>query len=119
MAPIRIFPTLQLLQAPNGVRSPYLQEMHMKRTPFLLIFPVVLSSLVWAQENSAAPMYPAAPHPQQPPASNQDATSQQMNQNTGQDIPVFRVSVFARTTKAVNYRHRSEEHTSELQSRQY
>jgi len=80
--------------------------MHMKRTPFLLIFPVVLSSLVWAQENSAAPMYPAAPHPQQPPASNQDAAPQQMNQNTGQDIPVFRVSVFARTTKAVNYRHR-------------
>ena len=78
----------------------------MKRTPFLLIFPVVLSSLVWAQENSAAPMYPAAPHPQQPPASNQDAAPQQMNQNTGQDIPVFRVSVFARTTKAVNYRHR-------------
>jgi outer membrane protein OmpA-like peptidoglycan-associated protein len=29
-----------------------------------------------------------------------------MNQNTGQDIPVFRVNVFARTTKAVNYRHR-------------
>jgi outer membrane protein OmpA-like peptidoglycan-associated protein len=80
--------------------------MHMKRTPFLLIFPVVLSSLVWAQDNSAAPMYPAAPHPQQPPASNQDAAPQQMNQNTGQDIPVFRVSVFARTTKAVNYRHR-------------
>lgn len=78
----------------------------MKRTPFLLIFPVVLSSLVWAQDNSAAPMYPAAPHPQQPPASNQDAAPQQMNQNTGQDIPVFRVSVFARTTKAVNYRHR-------------
>ena len=78
----------------------------MKRTPFLLIFPVVLSSLVWAQENSAAPMYPAAPHPQQPPTANQDAAPQQMNQNTGQDIPVFRVSVFARTTKAVNYRHR-------------
>jgi hypothetical protein len=32
-----------------------------------------------------------------------------MNQQTGvqrQDIPVFRVNVFARTTKAVNYRHR-------------
>jgi len=78
----------------------------MKRTPFLLIFPVVLSSLVWAQENSAAPMYPATPHPQQAPAADQDAAPQQMNQNTGQDIPVFRVSVFARTTKAVNYRHR-------------
>jgi outer membrane protein OmpA-like peptidoglycan-associated protein len=51
-------------------------------------------------------MYPAAPHPQQPPAADQDAAPQQMNQNTGQDIPVFRVSVFARTTKAVNYRHR-------------
>jgi len=78
----------------------------MNRTRFLLIFPVVLSSLVWAQENSAAPMDSAASHPQQPPADNQDAAPQQMNQNTGQDIPLFRVSVFARTTKAVNYRHR-------------
>ncbi len=78
----------------------------MKRTPILLIFPIVLSSLVWAQENSAAPMSPDAPHPQQPLAANPDAAPQQMNQTTGQDIPVFRVSVFARTTKAVNYRHR-------------
>ena len=32
----------------------------------------------------------------------------QMNQDTGQNgaIPVFRVSVYARTAKAVNYRHR-------------
>lgn len=36
----------------------------------------------------------------------QDAP-QQSDQNTGQDqIPVFRVQVYARTTKAVNYRHR-------------
>src|SRR3984885_7003497 len=83
MVPLRIFPTLQLVQAPNGG-----------------------SSLGGAQENSAAPMYPAAPHPQQPPAADQDAAPQQMNQNTGQDIPVFRVSVFAPTPKAVNYRHR-------------
>jgi outer membrane protein OmpA-like peptidoglycan-associated protein len=51
-------------------------------------------------------MYPAAPHPNQAPATDQDAAPQQMNQNTGQDIPVFRVNVFARTAKAVNYRHR-------------
>jgi outer membrane protein OmpA-like peptidoglycan-associated protein len=78
----------------------------MKKTNFLVIFPVLLSSLFWAQDNSAAPMYPATPHPEQPPATNQDAAPQQMNQDTGLDIPVFRVNVFARTTKAVNYRHR-------------
>jgi outer membrane protein OmpA-like peptidoglycan-associated protein len=77
----------------------------MKKT-ICLISAVLLSSLAWAQDNSASPMYPASPHPDQSPASNQDAAPQEMNQNTGQDMPVFRVSVFARTTKAVNYRHR-------------
>jgi outer membrane protein OmpA-like peptidoglycan-associated protein len=79
----------------------------MKKTICLIfMFAVLLSSLAWAQNNSAAPMYPAAPHPDQAPATDQDAAPQQMNQNTGQDMPVFRVNVFARTTKAVNYRHR-------------
>src|ERR1700730_8397014 len=77
----------------------------MKKT-ICLISAVLLSSLAWAQDNSAAPMYPTAPHPDQAPATNQDAAPQQMNQNTDQDMPVFRVNVFARTTKAVNYRHR-------------
>jgi outer membrane protein OmpA-like peptidoglycan-associated protein len=78
----------------------------MKRSPLLLMVPVFLCSLAWAQDNSAAPIYPTNPHPDQAPATNQDAAPQQMNQDTGQDIPVFRVSVFARTAKAVNYRHR-------------
>jgi outer membrane protein OmpA-like peptidoglycan-associated protein len=78
----------------------------MKKAVLLLVFSLFLSSLIWAQDNSATPIYPENPHPEQPPATNQDAAPQQMNQNTGQDIPVFRVSVFARTTKAVNYRHR-------------
>src|ERR1700733_4978102 len=78
----------------------------MKRSPLLLVVPVVLCSLVWAQDNSAAPIYPTNPHPDQAPATSQDAAPQQMNQDTGQDIPVFRVNVYARTTKAVNYRHR-------------
>jgi len=72
----------------------------------LLVFSLLLSSLIWAQDNSATPMYPENPHPEQAPATNQDAAPQQMNQGKGQDMPVFRVHVFARTTKAVNYRHR-------------
>ncbi len=78
----------------------------MKTKIFLPLLPLLLSSLIWAQDNSATPMYPANPHPDQAPATDQDAAPQQMNQNTGQDMPVFRVNVFARTTKAVNYRHR-------------
>jgi len=78
----------------------------MKTKIFLLLSPVLFSVLIWAQDNSATPMHPANPHPDQAPATDQDAAPQQMNQNTGQDMPVFRVNVFARTTKAVNYRHR-------------
>jgi outer membrane protein OmpA-like peptidoglycan-associated protein len=77
----------------------------MKKAAYLTLA-VLLSSFAWAQDNSATPMYPANPHPDQASAPNQDSAPQQMNQNTGQDIPLFRVSVFARTTKAVNYRHR-------------
>jgi len=61
-----------------------------------------------AQTTTTTPLYPGTPHPDQAPPSNQDAAPQQMNQNTGQNdpLPVFRVNVYARTTKAVNYRHR-------------
>ena len=77
----------------------------MKKSILALLF-LFVCSLIWAQENSITPMYPQNPHPDHAPAPDQDAAPQQMNQNTGQDIPVFRVNVFARTTKAVNYRHR-------------
>jgi outer membrane protein OmpA-like peptidoglycan-associated protein len=81
----------------------------MRRTLHHVIFATLLSSLALAQDNSAAPIYPDTAHPKQQPLSDQDAAPRQMNQHTevqNQDIPVFRVSVFARTTKAVNYRHR-------------
>src|SRR5580693_102314 len=78
----------------------------MKKAVLFVTFAVLLSSSVWAQDNSAAPMSPATPPPEQTPANNQDAAPRQMNQNAAQDMPVFRVNVFARTTKAVNYRHR-------------
>jgi outer membrane protein OmpA-like peptidoglycan-associated protein len=69
---------------------------------------VALSGAAFAQDNSATPLYPDTPHPSQVPPSDQDAAPQQMNQQTGQNdpLPVFRVRVDARTTKAVNYRHR-------------
>src|ERR1700727_737134 len=80
----------------------------MKKIVFAPVLGVMLSAAIFAQDNSAAPIYPATAHPAQTPVTGQDAAPQQMNQNTGQDdqMPVFRVNVYARTTKAVNYRNR-------------
>jgi outer membrane protein OmpA-like peptidoglycan-associated protein len=81
----------------------------MKISHFSPALTLVLATALFAQDsNSAAPLYPDTPHPAQVPANGQDAAPTQMNQDTGQndDIPVFRVSVYGRTAKAVNYRHR-------------
>ncbi|HVR26864.1 MAG TPA: OmpA family protein [Candidatus Polarisedimenticolia bacterium] len=72
---------------------------------------VALGATMFAQ-TTPAPMYPNDSHPSQTPNPDQDRAPQEMNQNTGQnaptqnDMPVFRVTVTERTTKAVNYRHR-------------
>jgi outer membrane protein OmpA-like peptidoglycan-associated protein len=78
----------------------------MKRSVIFLLSVMMCLGAGFAQDNSSAPLYPTAPHPTEPPLSNQDAAPQQMNQNTGQNdsLPTFRVTVYARTTKAVNYR---------------
>ncbi len=80
----------------------------MKKIFFFSLLGFILSAVMLAQDNSAAPIYPTNPHPAQVPANGQDAAPQQMNQNTGQNdqMPVFRVNVYARTASAVNYRHR-------------
>jgi outer membrane protein OmpA-like peptidoglycan-associated protein len=80
----------------------------MKRISFVGLVFVTLSAVIFAQDNSAPPLYPDSPHPTQTPAPEQDAAPQEMNQNTKQNdqVPVFRVNVYARTTRAVNYRHR-------------
>ena len=68
------------------------------RAIFLLLLaalPVGVLAQTDTAPTNAAPMYPTDPHPQQ------------VNQGTGQnDMPVFRVTVTARTTNAVNYRNR-------------
>jgi outer membrane protein OmpA-like peptidoglycan-associated protein len=69
----------------------------------LLLIVVALWGSMLAQTSPA----PTDPHPTQAPASDQNAAPQQMNQNTGPNgLPLFRVQVYARTTKAVNYRNR-------------
>jgi outer membrane protein OmpA-like peptidoglycan-associated protein len=79
-----------------------------KRAFISLVAGMLLMGASLAQTTTTTPLYPGTPHPDQAPPSNQDAAPQQMNQNTGQNdpLPVFRVNVYARTTKAVNYRHR-------------
>jgi outer membrane protein OmpA-like peptidoglycan-associated protein len=88
----------------------------MKKTVFVPLLGLMLSTATFAQDNSAQPLYPDSPHPTQTPAPEQDAAPQQMNQNTGQNdqMPVFRVNVYARTTRAVNYRHRGGSTTVDL-----
>ena len=64
----------------------------MKRIVFLPLLSVIFLAAMFAQDTSAP---------------GQDA-EQQTNQPAGQgdQMPIFRVQVYARTTKAVNYRHR-------------
>ena len=73
-------------------------------TLLLLAVQALFSGMLVAQ-NNAAPIYATDPHPAQVPNAEQDRAPEGMNKNTGQnDMPVFRVTVSERTTKAVNYR---------------
>jgi|tagenome__1003787_1003787.scaffolds.fasta_scaffold20977388_2 outer membrane protein OmpA-like peptidoglycan-associated protein len=67
------------------------------------IVAVLLSALMAAQQeqNPAPPLYPAPSSPAEA-QSKQNVASQQANA----DVPVFRVNVYARTARAVNYRNR-------------
>src|SRR6202167_728600 len=71
----------------------------------VLLIEAIVAGAIIAQDTSA-PIYPDTAHPTPAPNSDQYAPPA-MNQNTGQnDMPVFRVTVSARTTSAVNYRNR-------------
>jgi outer membrane protein OmpA-like peptidoglycan-associated protein len=75
----------------------------------LLLTPLevaLCSTAIYAQSNPA-PLYPDSAHPAQVTNPEQGNAPQQMNQGTEHnDLPVFRVDVSERTTKAVNYRNR-------------
>ena len=72
----------------------------MKKSRLILAIALFIPSLALTQDNPAPPLYPA-------PGNAADAQSQQAPATdlAGQ-MPVFRVSVYARSAKAVNYRHR-------------
>jgi outer membrane protein OmpA-like peptidoglycan-associated protein len=73
---------------------------------FLLLLVEALLSVAVIAQDTSAPLYPDTPHPTPAPTTDQNAPSA-VDQNTGQnDMPVFRVTVSERTTKAVNYRNR-------------
>ena len=90
-----------------SLREIGLVKMAAKNILLILLVQTLLSGWMIGQD-SAAPIYPSSPHPSQAPNPNADAAPQEMNQNTGQNdqMPVFRVQVSARTTRAVNYRNR-------------
>ena len=81
----------------------------MKKIQLALFAAVFLTPLALGQDNSSPPpLYPA-------PGSPAETQSQQnvANQQNPQP-PVFRVNVYARTTKAVNYRHRGGSTTLDM-----
>jgi outer membrane protein OmpA-like peptidoglycan-associated protein len=69
----------------------------------------VLSMLALAQDNPAPPLYPTPGNP----AEAQSPANPDALQNP--DMPVFRVSVYARTARAVNYRHRGGSTTVDIE----
>ncbi len=71
----------------------------MKRTHFPLIVALSLPALAVAQQNPAPPLYPA-------PGNQADQQSQQNANAPDTQRPIFRVSVYARNARAVNYRNR-------------
>ncbi len=72
----------------------------MKRCSLLVLAALSLPCLAVAQQNPAPPLYPAPGNP----AETQSRQETSLQQNS--EMPVFRVNVYARTAKAVNYRNR-------------
>src|SRR6202162_1495377 len=84
----------------RGHQKGTISRIAMKRIVIVLLLSVISLASMFAQDNSAAAPQAFVP--------SQEAAPQQTNQPAGQrdQMPIFRVQVYARTTKAVNYRHR-------------
>ena len=72
----------------------------MRRSHLPVVFAFFLGIPAWAQQTPAPPLYPAPNSPAQT-QSQQELTVDQSGQ-----VPVFRVRVYARSARAVNYRNR-------------
>ena len=74
-----------------------------------IVLPLFLPTFAPAQDNPAPPLYPTPGNP----ADSQSPANPQALQNP--DMPVFRVSVYARTARAVNYRNRGGSTTVDIE----
>jgi outer membrane protein OmpA-like peptidoglycan-associated protein len=80
----------------------------MKRSNLPLLASLFFTLPAFAQQNQAPPMYPS-------PGNPADAQSaQNVSQEENSQMPVFRVHVYARTARAVNYRHRGGSTTVDM-----
>jgi len=75
---------------------------------YLAFTAVFLPTLIVAQQNPAPPLYPAPDSPAQ--TQSQQSVAIQENSQT----PVFRVNVYARSARAVNYRNRGGSTTVDI-----
>jgi outer membrane protein OmpA-like peptidoglycan-associated protein len=68
----------------------------------LLLLPAIFLTVTALAQNTAAPLYPATDSP----AQTQSPANTAVLDNSDPQMPIFRVSVYARTARAVNYRNR-------------
>lgn len=80
----------------------------MKNLKYVLSVAVFLPTFLLAQDNSAPPIYPT-------PGNEAETQSRQnVEAEKNSQMPVFRVNVYARSAKAVNYRHRGGSTTLDM-----
>ena len=79
-----------------------------KRIQYALAIVIFIPTIVLSQDTSAPPIYPAPGNPAET-QSRQEVANQQNSQT-----PVFRVNVYARSARAVNYRNRGGSTTLEM-----
>jgi outer membrane protein OmpA-like peptidoglycan-associated protein len=80
----------------------------MKNLKYALSVAFFLPALGLAQNNSAPPLYPA------PNSPAEQQSRQNISQQQNGQMPVFRVNVYSRSAKAVNYRNRGGSTTLDM-----
>jgi outer membrane protein OmpA-like peptidoglycan-associated protein len=82
--------------------------MNIKWMKYVLSVAVFLPAFVLGQDNSTPPIYPT------PGNQAQEQSRQGVEAEQNAQMPVFRVNVYARSAKAVNYRHRGGSTTLDM-----
>jgi len=80
----------------------------MKWLPYAFSVAVFLPACLLAQDNSAPPIYPT------PGSPAQEQSRETVERQANGQMPVFRVQVYARSAKAVNYRNRGGSTTLDM-----